>query len=138
MAAFLADVTSLVDKQPPASVQRHYDRCELIPWHTRRMQGIRPLVAALQMYTIKADRLQFITDNHHLAADIAASYVIDATDRGFFYAPPSIQSDAWSPGEAILAVVRALQAERDANAALSRTPMDMTLLNDGRVSVSFP
>lgn len=135
MDPFLEEITSLADKDPPLSARPMYEACALIPWFNRQTQGLEPLRDAVQRHFVMLKQPFIHPTNTHLAADIAASYAIDAMQRRIVYQPPSA-CVGWDADKAVRDIVEAVQVET--RAARKRGPLEMTLLPDGHVSIEFP
>ena len=130
MDPFIAEVTTLVGKPPPASARAAWDACALVPWSTRVAQGVAPLRVALQRYAVMLDQQAVIPTNAYLCDDIAATYALHAAQVGAIYVRPPTGRDA---DAMVHAVVQAVHAERQP--PTFRLPM--TLLADGRVAIEF-
>lgn len=132
MDPFIAEVTTLVGKPPPASARAAWDACALVPWSTRVAQGMAPLRVALQRHAVMLDQQAVIPTNAYLCDDIAATYALHAAQVGAIYVRP--QTLTGRDAEAMVrALVQAVHAERQPPTL--RLPM--TLLADGRVAIEF-
>jgi len=142
MQNLLRQVQTLTTQRPPLLCMQRYNLCEVIRWGTREAQGFGPLVNVLLRHTFMSDygtleitALMFVTD-------IIASYVIDAQQRGFVYRAPAASSVTSNAPVIARSLIDAITYEASLSVhplSSSFTPcVSMTLLDDGRVSVTFP